>query len=514
MPTFLLPGSEQTCPPGARCVGKADPSARFEVTLVVRQPAQDAFARHLEALHDVTRRPPALTREAYAAQYSAAADDFAAVEQFAASEGLQVVRRDAAQRTIVLSGTVAQFNHAFEIDLQKIEHEGKSYRGRVGPVHLPQHLKTVVDAVLGLEDLPLARTHFRLRPAARSAAGFTPLELASIYQFPAGAGKGQAIALIELGGGVKTSDLTTYFSQLGVTPPQVTAVSVDQATNSPTGDPNGPDGEVTLDVEITGAIAPEAHIVLYFAPNTEAGFFNAVSAAVHDTTHRPTVISISWGGPEAAWTRQSLDAFDRALQAAAAMGVTVCAASGDSGSSGSPGNGSPQVDFPASSPHVLACGGTRLHASANRRDAESVWNDGAGGGASGGGVSAAFALPSWQEGLQVTAADGTSQALTQRGVPDVAGDASPASGYDVVVDAQATIVGGTSAVAPLWAGLIARLNASLGKPLGYLNPILYQHPGVLNDITQGDNGEFSAAPGWDACTGLGSPNGQKIAGVA
>ncbi len=185
-----------------------------------------------------------------------------------------------------------------------------------------------------------------------------PLQLASLYNFLAGDGKGECIGIIELGGGYQASDLTAYFSGLGVPAPKVVAVGVDQSGNQPSGDPGGPDGEVTLDIEIAGAIAPGATIAVYFTKNSDAGFIDAVNRAVHDTTHKPSVISISWGGPETVWTPQSLQAFNSVLQAAAVMGVTVCAASGDSGSTDGVGDGGDHVDFPASSPYVLACGGT------------------------------------------------------------------------------------------------------------------------------------------------------------
>jgi kumamolisin len=376
--------------------------------------------------------------------------------------------------------------------------------------------------VLGLDDRPVARPHFRrVRPSPGNvrwhaddgaATSFTPLQLASLYDFPPGTGQGECVAIIELGGGERKADLSGYFSALGIgAGPQVTAVSVDHGKNHPTGDPNGPDGEVMLDIEVVGAIAPQAHIAVYFAPNTDAGFLDAITTAIHDTTNKPSVISISWGGPESSWTQQSMAAFDSAFQAAATMGITVCVASGDNGSSDGVNDGADHVDFPASSPHVLACGGTSLQASGSAIGSETVWNDGAQGGASGGGVSAVFTLPAWQDGLQTTQTSGGTAPLTMRGVPDVSGDADPQTGYNVRIDGTDTVIGGTSAVAPLWAGLIARINATNGRPVGFINPTLYARPAVLHDITEGNNGDFAASPGWDACTGLGSPDGVQIA---
>ena len=288
-------------------------------------------------------------------------------------------------------------------------------------------------------------------------------------------------------------------------------MSVDGTANSPTGDPNGPDGEVTLDVEIAGAIAPAATIAVYFSQNSDAGFVDAVNQAIHDTTNKPSVVSISWGSPEQNWTSQSINAFNDVLQSAATLGVTVCAASGDSGSTDGSSDGSNQVDFPASSPYVLACGGTHLSASGTSISSETVWNDGAQGGAGGGGISTVFAVPAWQKGLSATYTQGKRKvALTHRGVPDVAADASPQSGYEILVGGQSTVVGGTSAVAPLWAALIARISATQSGAVGFVNAKLYAAKSVGHDITRGNNGAFEATAGWDACTGLGSPEGATV----
>jgi kumamolisin len=268
-----------------------------------------------------------------------------------------------------------------------------------------------------------------------------------------------------------------------------------------------------LDIEVVGAIANQAKIAVYFAPNTDAGFLDAITTAIHDTTLKPSVISISWGGPENSWTTQAMMAMDSAFQAAAAMGITVCCASGDNGSSDGATDGGDHVDFPASSSFALACGGTNLQASQGAIESETVWNGGAGGGATGGGISSLFPLPAWQNALSATDGQGRNVPLTMRGVPDVAGDADPATGYNVRVDGADTVIGGTSAVAPLWAALVARINGIQGKPAGFLNPQLYANPGALRDVTQGNNGDFGASAGWDACTGLGSPRGDALAGI-
>jgi kumamolisin len=424
------------------------------------------------------------------------------------------VAEHADRRTVILSGTVAQFSAAFSIQLNVYSHPHGTYRGRTGVIQLPAELDGVIEAVLGLDNRPQAKPHFRThsgkdksKKGGTSNVSYTPLQVAQAYGFPSGTGVGECVAIIELGGGFKPADLTTYFESLKLASPSVTAVSVDGANNAPTGSANGPDGEVMLDIEVVGAVAPAVSIVVYFAPNTDAGFLDAVTSAIHDTQNEPSVISISWGSAESTWTSQAMSAMDSAFQAAATMGITVCVASGDSGSSD--GESGDHVDFPASSPHALGCGGTSLHATATSIASEVVWNDGSGGGASGGGVSSVFAAPSWQEGSKATK-KGKSVALTMRGVPDVSGNADPDTGYQVRIDGNDTVIGGTSAVAPLWAGLIARLNQNQGTSVGFLNATLYGHPQALRDITQGNNGDFEASKGWDACTGLGSPNGTAL----
>jgi len=517
-----LQGSERSPVAGAKMVGKADPAERLEVSVLLRRSNADELADRVRKLARREGQRRHASRQEFDQQYGAAAADIAAVKEFASQHGLAVVQEHAGRRTVVLSGTVAQFNKAFGVDLQRFEHGGGSYRGRVGSVQLPDQLSGRVEAVLGLDNRPVAKPHFRTRPIRGNvhwnanggdATSFTPLQLASLYDFPSGTGQGECVGIIELGGGERQADLSKYFSSLGIkSGPKVTVVSVDHSKNQPTGDPNGPDGEVMLDIEAVGAIAPRANIAVYFGPNTDAGFLDAITTAIHDGTNKPSVISISWGGPESNWTPQSMTAFDSAFQAAAAMGITVCVASGDNGSSDGVNDGADHVDFPASSPHVLACGGTSLKVSGNEIQSESVWNDGAQGGAGGGGVSSVFALPAWQNGLKVKLTSGETQPLTKRGVPDVSGNADPETGWDVRVDGTNTVIGGTSAVAPLWAGFIARINEARGNnPVGYINPQLYASPDVLNDITQGNNGDFAAARGWDACTGLGSPAGSKLA---
>jgi kumamolisin len=414
-----------------------------------------------------------------------------------------------ARRTVQLTGAAADIQKAFGVVLEQKTINGTEYRVREGAIHLPASLTGEVEAVLGLDNRPQAQPHFRVHAASAAApSSYTPPQVAQAYKFPAKAsGAGQTIGIIELGGGYRQADLTAYFKTLGLAAPGITAVSVDKGKNSPS-NANGADGEVMLDIEVAASVAPGAKIAVYFTPNTDQGFIDAITTAVHDTANKPSVLSISWGGPESTWTQQSMTALDAACQSAAALGVTITVAAGDNGSTdGGKGN---NVDFPASSPHVLACGGTKLNANGATIISEVVWNELASKeGATGGGVSNVFALPSWQANAHVPA---PSVKTGGRGVPDVAGDADPTTGYTIRVDGQTTVIGGTSAVAPLWAGLIAVANQQLGTQVGFIQPAIYaaKAASAFNDITVGNNGAFSAGPGWDACTGLGSPIASKL----
>jgi kumamolisin len=397
------------------------------------------------------------------------------------------------------------------------------HRYRVGGLQVPAELDGVVLAVLGLDDRPQASPQIR-RPsgiraettAAAAPTSYTPVQVSQAYAVPAGTdGTGHTIAIIELGGGFGSTDLDTYFSGLGITPPSVTAVGVDGASNVAGQDPQGADGEVLLDIEVAGAVAPGASQVVYFAPNTDQGFVDGVTTAVH-ASPTPTVVSISWGQSEDSWTAQARTALDQAFADAAALGVTVTVAAGDNGSADRGTDGQPHADFPASSPHALACGGTslRLDPATGAIVSETVWNDGAGGGATGGGVSDVFVLPSWQASAGVPDIAGTSTA--GRGVPDVAGNADPETGYQVLVDGKAQVVGGTSAVAPLWAALICRFAQATGQSFGLMQRLLYTGvtagvpaPG-FRSIETGNNGAYHAGPGWSPCTGLGVPDGPAL----
>ncbi|GGC66572.1 S53 family peptidase [Undibacterium terreum] len=508
----IVAGSERKPMRGAHSLGPVQPDQQVEITIRLRDKSgSQTTGTHATSADTHPAARGYMTREEFAAAHGASASDIAAIKAFAELHQLVLVATDAAQRSMILSGTAAAMNKAFGVTLEEYEHPDGTYRGRVGHVSVPADIAAIVEGVFGLDDRPQATTKFKIKrladaPVAHAAANgsFTPPELAKLYNFPPGLdGKGQCIGIIELGGGTRPADIKTYFSSLGLATPNVKVISVDHAKNRPTTSDSA-DGEVMLDIEVAGAVAPKATIAVYFAPNTDRGFLDAITTAVHDKVNKPSVISISWGSAEVHWTAQAMASFEQAFADAAAMGVTICAAAGDNGSTDGETDGSQNVDFPASAPHALGCGGTKLVVSATGALTETVWNEAADS-ATGGGFSTHFPVPSYQTAL--------GKALTGRGVPDVAGDADPTSGYAVRVDGKNLVIGGTSAVAPLWAGLIALFNQKLGHPVGFLNPLLYgslKGKGVTRDITQGNNGAQKAATGWDACTGWGTPDGLKL----
>ena len=512
----VVSGSERQPVRGARLIRDSHPDQTIEVSIRLRPKSE---AKHKE-LRSALEKPgfEHMSRAEFENAHGADRADLDKIKKFAQEFDLKVreTGTELARRTVILSGTVSNLQKAFNVELKEYSHPKGNFRGRVGAVHVPAEYADIIKGVFGLDNRPQAEPHFRRLPPAVGIKAHTatishdPNEVAQIYDYPAGDGSGECIGIIELGGGFQLDDLSNYFSSLNINEPQVVSVSVDGGSNSPS-TPDSADGEVMLDIEVAGAIAPGAKIVVYFAPNTDQGFLDAITTAVHDSDNQPSAISISWGSPESQWTAQSLTNYDEAFQAAAAMGVTVCVASGDNGSSDGVNDGNNHVDFPAASSFVLGCGGTTLQASNGQIVNEVVWNNQpSGGGSTGGGVSDVFPLPAWQDGFGVPTPSGQNGG---RGVPDVSGDADPATGYNILVDGQNLVFGGTSAVAPLWAGLVALVNQQLGRPIGFLNPLIYAQAveaSGFHDITDGNNGSFSAAEGWDPCTGLGSPDGAQL----
>jgi kumamolisin len=534
MATYVpLPGSRRTLLPNSRPTGPVDKSQLASLTVRVRSGGDLAALEkrvRAESAKPLAQRQY-LTREEFAQQYGSRAADLDLVEQLAQSHDLMVVHRSAAERAVVLRGSLGDLLAAFPAELQMYHHTTGAYRGRQGEIQVPSHLKGVVTGVFGFDTRRKHRSpHKRkIRAAAGpgGSQGVASTEFAKRYNFPdqfQGTtldGSGQTIAIIELGGGFRNSDLRVFFHEINVPAPSVVSVSVDHAGNHPT-TADSDDGEVMLDVEVAGAVAPKAKFAVYFAPNNgDQGFVDAISAAVHDSQRNPSVISISWGGPENATDQQGINNFHDIFVAAAAMGVTICVAAGDHGTAdldAQDWDGKIHVDHPSVDDLVLSCGGTQVDDSGN----DVVWNDGTpfdtsvpggGGWSGGGGISEIIGVPAYQASAQLPVSIVTGK--PGRGVPDIA---MSATNYFTRVDRSEGASGGTSAVAPLMAALVALLNQAKQKNVGFLNPFLYANvaSGVVHDVTVGTNAikntvnGYNAGPGWDACTGLGTPDGTAI----
>lgn len=512
----LLAGTSRKRPDATRLI-TLDKNQFIEVTLLLRrkEPLQTTGTQSIRQM----------TRGAYAKKHVLLEEDILLVSRFAYQFSLSVCKIEKLQRMVTLSGKIHDFEKAFQVTLSHYrDDKGHVFRGRSGGISLPASLHAVVEGVFGLDERRVASPRIRVAkkqgryiPHGASPQSFYANELAKIYGFPNDTtGRGERIAIIELGGGYRMEDLRNYFSGLGLSVPEIHSVSVDGGKNNPS-TADSEDAEVMLDIEVAGSVAPDAGIVIYFAPNTDKGFLSAISAAIHDTTFHPDVISISWGETENNWTQQSMQAFNELFKTAAALGITVCAAAGDAGSSDGDKDGKVHVDFPASSPYVLACGGTRLTVSNNTIKEEVAWHS-ADGGSTGGGVSDFFEIPAYQKAAKVPR--GLDSGFKGRGIPDLAANADPETGYRILVDGVQMVIGGTSAVAPLIAGLIARINEKQKTPLGWVHPRLYAKGFLYRDITEGDNittsgrKGYAASEGWDACTGWGVVSGLKSNGLA
>lgn len=498
---FKLPGSFRSLPLSpSDIISEADKSAIIEVTVMLRRK---------NPLPSEVAKGKKISRKNYEQNYSAAKEDADKVEEFAHGHGLSTVSVNLVRRCVILRGKAGDFETAFNTQLQVVN----NYMALSAEIKIPKSLATVITGVFGMDGRPAARPMFQVAKKngkivshLQSPGSFTPDQVARLYGFPTGySGKGECIGIIELGGGFQQADISNYFKRLKLQVPSVKAISVDGGKNSPS-NADSADGEVMLDIEVAGAVANGASIVVYFAPNTEKGFLDAITTAVHDTGNTPSVISISWGAAEVNWTTQALDNFNEAFKSASALGVSICVSSGDSGSRDGETDGKVHVDFPSSSPYALACGGTHLEANGSKISSETVWNDSVDS-ATGGGVSAYFPLADYQANAGVPLELDTK--FKGRGLPDVAANADPNTGYQVLVDGQDLVVGGTSAAAPLMAGLIALFNEQYQKPSGLIHPQIYAAKGLCRDITVGDNKTtssgtgYSAGSGWDACAGLG-----------
>ena len=525
-----LKGSMRYLRSGSQVLGRSDGHEWCELTIKVRRKAQ---------LPEPDPEHP-ISRDDLRSHYGADPSDLDLVENELTPFGVTITAKNAASRTVTAVGPVSVMEQAFGVRLFRVSNRGVTYRGRVGEIHIPRRLDVVVTGVFGLDTRPMvkhrrplsAQTGASTTPSAAHRPWFFPIELADAYKFPPADGSGQTIGILEFEGQYDAKDLQQFWTEGGSgAVPKVTVTNVQSLPPGQAHDTDGT-GETMLDVEVVAAICPKAAIHIYVAEFTEKGWVANLDAALQDKT-QPTVISISYSYPEGMtpWTQQAVDQINDSLKELANAGITVCVSSGDDGSSDAEDDGMAHVGFPASSPYVLAVGGTSLN---RHTGAEVVWHEGNGvrpdGGATGGGVSIMNPRPTWQSSIKIASVNPNAPA--GRILPDVSADAALNTGYRMFGPNQpgatpASVwqtVGGTSAATPLWAGLIARLQ-QLGKKVGFLTPRLYAPVAsskgrplgsiVCKDITSGSNASgnaegYPARAGYDAATGWGSPDGAKL----
>jgi kumamolisin len=528
----LLPGSKRAKDPDATRVGNVDPKEKFAVTIGLSGPKLPGPDEYV----DQTLTPAQLVEK-----FGASKQEADKVAKSLKKYGLKVDSISLATRSMSVSGTAADMEAAFKprLAMMRSPDQGE-YRGRQGTLQIPAELKGIVTGVFGLDERQMARRKSAAATPTHQTGKLTPLAPADLeqrYNFPPGDCAGQSIAIAEFGGGYFADDMTAYCNKFKRSVPNVKTVVVDAPALTlqqifalppkQRKEQLNTSVEVMMDVQIIAGLCPKAEITVYFSTFDQGGWVDLLNAVI---TARPSVLSVSWGLAEddSGWSKNAVAAISERLNAARLLGITICVSSGDDGSGDQIDDGDAHVDFPACSPFVLGVGGTMLTKSGAQVKEVTWWESPGrrtnnGGGATGGGVSTLFARPAWQN---VRVKSLNSGSIDGRVVPDVSALAGDPL-YDLIFVGKPQPNGGTSASAPLWAALIARVYSQLppAKQQRFLTPLLYQNGGTggpvgkvaSRDIGSGHNASnpkpgrgYKAGPGFDAATGWGVPDGVKL----
>ncbi len=489
-----ISGTERAIWPGSRQVAPLTADSDVLLTAWLR-PQRGGDLDRARALALGAAAPAArayVDRTTLRRQTDADPSDVELLRRYCNGFGISIVETH--WRSVTISGPVERLIAAFGATVAIFE-DGlqQRFRHRWDALHAPAEVASIVRGVFGLHQWPRSR---KLGALQRNAQPLLAKDVAARYRFPDADGSGQTIGLVQLRGRFEPKDFSQCMSAQGLNVALPTIKRVDGAAVMHE-IATTHDLEASLDVQIAGSLAPAARIIVYEAPDDERGSLDAIREAIFDEEYAPSVLSISYGWPEQMWTPVALDVLDELFVAASLVGLSVFCSSGDHGAELGY-DGKPHVLAPASNPFVAGCGATVIAGAAVD---EQAWER------TGGGFSRRFDVPPWQSTARACASQ--YGVAPGRGVPDVAAQESP--GYYVILDGVELAMGGTSAVAPVWSALTARINQRIGVRSGFFVPILYaQSGGLFTGVTAGSNDTYRAAEGWNPCTGLGTPIGAAI----
>ncbi|GAA3555410.1 S53 family serine peptidase [Amycolatopsis ultiminotia] len=516
-PLVTLSGNAAPLAASAR-TGDTDAGQRITAALSLKLHNQQALQQFLADVQNPAspKYHHFLTPQQFNAAFGPTQAEADQAVKFLEQNGATGIKVSGNRQAVTFSGTAAQLESTFHTGIGNYLDSvtGRKFFANDAAPALPKAVSSVVDSVVGLDNHGV-KQHSAATKAPREVKAVTPPILQSAYGTGdlSATGAGVNVGFVEFDGYDK-ADIAAYDSKYNLKAGSVNTVSVNGADYD--SNPGEGETEVDLDLEVVHALAAEADSYVYEAENSSAGELAMYQQIASDK--KVSVVSISWGACEAAEGASAANSVDKAISTGAAEGISYFAAAGDDGTTDcarQSGSKDKAVDFPASDPNISGVGGTELSVdSSNGYSGEVAWNDGASGGAGGGGISTIFDAPSWQ----------SKQSTTKRKVPDVSADAAQGSAYTVVSGGQTGNVWGTSGAAPLWAAFTVLQNQVHGGSLGNLNEKFYSigngsdYGTGFNDVTKGNNDfngttGFSAGTGYDQVTGWGSFKGSGLSGL-